>query len=94
MGKRQKWGEYIGKKLSSVIFVSSLASFDQVKQDDPSSNCFEESLGGLIELTENKLLRECSIIVLFNKNDIFKRKLKQSLFSDYILDYNGKPLFN
>jgi hypothetical protein len=49
--------------LHGIIYITSLASFDQYMQDDKKKNCLEDSLECFEELMKNPILSDVSTIV-------------------------------
>jgi len=73
-----------------MVFVASLAVYGTHDGAD-NANDMRDSLG-LFEslLTTSKFLTTSTIVLLFNKVDIFREKIKQSPISDFWLDYRGR----
>lgn len=91
--KRSIWTQYFENGLNCIIYVLSIASFDQYLEEDKSINRFEDSLNCYKQIIKNKLLAGVSIIVFFNKMDLFTEKLKTIDFKRYIQDYEGSHYF-
>lgn len=84
---RNKWATYFNENLNGIVFVTSISAYDQIVEDNLSDNRYTDSLQCFRKLLEHKLLKKVSIIVMFNKSDLFQ--LKKTKFGDYITEYKG-----
>ncbi|KZP28108.1 G-alpha-domain-containing protein [Athelia psychrophila] len=87
--QRAAWAPYFDDA-NAIIFVVSMAVFDQTLAEDPSLNRLTDSLFIWKEICRNKLLTEKQFILLLNKKDILASKLRHGIqFSDYFPHYAG-----
>jgi hypothetical protein len=86
--ERKKW-PYALDNVDCLVFVASLAAYDTypghgyLNDMRDSLTWFESLLNTAICLTTS------TIVLLFNKADIFREKIKQSPISDFWPDYRG-----
>lgn len=86
--ERKKW-HHVLEDIDCLVFVVSLADYDTHPGADNSYD-----LRDSLTLFESLLnTAKCSttrtIVLLFNKVDIFRKKVKQSPISDFWPDYSG-----
>ncbi|KAJ3387309.1 Guanine nucleotide-binding protein G(t) subunit alpha-2 [Lobulomyces angularis] len=94
--QRVFWAPYLSGDLQSIIFVSSVAAFDQTLIEDNSVNRMEDSLKLLETICANELLKTVPIILFLNKMDLLEIKLKssKSKLDQFFTDFHeivGKP---
>jgi signal recognition particle receptor subunit beta len=87
--RRSRWAPYFEKNLDGLIFVASLAAFDQRVREAPEKNRFVDSLECFEELMGNRFLQLVPTIILFNKVDLFSQKCLTLTFKDHISHYTG-----
>jgi G-protein alpha subunit len=75
--------------LDAIIFVVSLAAYDQMMYEDPLINRFMDSMVCFEELMNNSILKKVSVILMFNKYDLFLEKCKCTRFHTFIPHYIG-----
>jgi len=90
--ERKKW-KNIFQDVTAVIFVVSLSEFDQTCYEDDITNRMTESLELFSETVNNEYFKNSTIIVFFNKVDIFKEKIKKFNLKEYFKDYKGENNF-
>jgi G-protein alpha subunit len=73
------------------LFVASIASYDQVLQEDNTCNRMVDSLVLFEEIANNPLLMEPNIILFLNKKDLFAEKARVLSVKNFFPDYDGKP---
>jgi len=86
--ERKKW-PYDLEIVDCLVFVASLAAYDNylVHQD---LNEMQDSLALFESLMKSTCLTTSTIVLLFNKVDIFRGKIKQSPISDFWPEYSGR----
>jgi guanine nucleotide-binding protein G(i) subunit alpha len=73
--ERKKWVQLYGG-LEALIFVASLSEFDQKCYEDDTTNRMQESLDLFEDTINNSTFAQMTIILFFNKIDLFEEKLK------------------
>ena len=86
---RLQWAPYFEQKLSCIIFVAAISSYDQVMAEDCTVNRMKDTLSLFKKISENKLLKDVAIIVFLNKTDLFKAKLETSPINLHFSEYTG-----
>ncbi|KAJ3271558.1 hypothetical protein HDV01_006520 [Terramyces sp. JEL0728] len=86
---RKVWLNYFDN-VNSVLFVISLAAYDQVLVEDEKTNRMVDSIELFHELVEEKLLAKPQFILFMNKKDLYEQKVKKSKIVKYFPDYEGK----
>ena len=84
---RKSWKEEI-PSATIVVFVASLAAYDQVMAEDQSVNRMVDSLVLFQELVNNLAL-QTEIYVVFSKKDVYDEKIKTRNIVDYFPGYKG-----
>lgn len=87
--ERRKW-IHCFEGVTAVLFVVSLAEFDQRLMEDSSCNRMVESLELFGSIVNNKFFTLSSFILFLNKRDLFEEKIKNSKFSDFFTEYTGE----
>lgn len=87
--ERKKW-IHCFEGVTAVIFVVALSEFDQLLYEDDKTNRMVEALQLFEEIVNNPFFQNSSIIIFFNKSDLFAEKIKQKslrsmgeMFQDY-----------
>lgn len=84
--ERKKW-IHCFEGVTAIIFVSSLAEYDQKCYEDDSTNRMQESLLLFEEICNSKFFMNTSVILFLNKTDLFETKIKNT-------DLTACPSFN
>jgi len=71
------------------MFVSSLGDYDILCYEDNETNRMKESLDVFNEIVNGEWFKKTHIFLLFNKNDVFKRKIQSSDLKIAFDDYEG-----
>jgi guanine nucleotide-binding protein G(i) subunit alpha len=71
------------------MFVSSLGDFDLLCYEDDSTNRMKESMEVFDEIVNGDWFKKTHIFLLFNKIDVFSRKIKTTDLSVAFKDYDG-----
>ncbi|KAI8923110.1 guanine nucleotide binding protein, alpha subunit [Entophlyctis helioformis] len=87
-GNRKRWIPYFDD-VNTILFIVSLAGFDQCLVEDPTVNRMSDSLALFETIFHHKLLGNASIILFLNKKDLFEVKLKESAISAYFPDFDS-----
>jgi len=73
--ERRKW-LHCFENVTALIFVASLADYDQTLLENAEVNRMEESLKLFKEICGSKWFKSSYIILLLNKKDLFEEKIK------------------
>lgn len=84
---RKTWKEEI-PGATIVVFVASLAAYDQAMAEDQSVNRMVDSLVLFQELV-NTVPPQTEIYVVFSKKDVYDEKIKTRNIVDYFPGYKG-----
>jgi len=87
--ERKKW-IHCFEDVSSLIFIASLAEYHQTLVEDQTANRLQESVALFKTIFNIPWIKQSSIILFFNKKDIFKEKIKyfnlKNTFEDFVGD--------
>ncbi|KAJ6243004.1 guanine nucleotide-binding protein g(o) subunit alpha [Anaeramoeba flamelloides] len=86
--ERRKW-IHCFQDVTSVLFVTSLSEYDQKLFEDSSVSRIKESLLLFDEICNSRWFSETSIILFFNKDDLFREKIKKVDLNVCFEDYEG-----
>ena len=75
--ERRKW-IHAFEGVSAIIFVVSLSEYDQTLAEDESTNRLAESLRLFEEIANHPLFRDSSLVLFFNKRDLFAEKIRRT----------------
>ncbi|KAI9140114.1 heterotrimeric G protein alpha subunit B [Paraphysoderma sedebokerense] len=92
-GERHTWVPFFDDA-NAILFVVSVASYDQVMAEDVNVNRIHDALCVFEDISNNKLLEKKSIIIFLNKIDILKVKISKSPIEKYFPDFTGPPDFS
>jgi hypothetical protein len=84
------WTPYFEGDLDAIIFVASLAAYDQKLQkdeDENETNRMKDALDLFKSICNNSLLKNASIILLLNKLDIFEKKIQSTPIARHFPEY-------
>ena len=76
-------------EVDAVIFMTSLAEFDQECYEEKGFKRVVESLETFEKVINNKLFQKVPFILMLNKRDLFERKIDKKSFKKYFSDYQG-----
>lgn len=86
--ERRKWIQCFND-VTAIIFVIACSSFNMVIREDEKTNRLRESLELFESIWNNRWLRNVSIILFLNKQDILQEKLeKGKKIEDYFPDFS------
>jgi GTPase SAR1 family protein len=87
--ERKKW-IHCFEDVTAIIFVAALSEYDQVLEEDNTTNRMVESLKLFEDTINNDWFNRKPIILFLNKVDIFEQKLVAgSSLGDYFSDFKG-----
>ncbi|CAI2736858.1 unnamed protein product [Dicrocoelium dendriticum] len=72
--ERRKWIQCFND-VTAIIFVAACSSYNMVLREDPSQNRVKESLELLGSIWNNRWLRNISVILFLNKQDLLTEKV-------------------
>eukprot|EP00942_MAST-04A_sp_MAST-4A-sp1_P012277 g12277.t1 len=87
--KRKKW-LYKFKDVQVILFVAGLGDFDVISSQDPTRNKLELSIELFKEAIETDEFKDKTVILLLNKMDVLKEKIRQSIDPAHVHDPLGK----
>ncbi|EDR01615.1 heterotrimeric G-protein alpha subunit, GPA3-like protein [Laccaria bicolor S238N-H82] len=90
-GQRSERKNWIScfESVTSIIFCTALSEYDQVLLEDKSQNRMAESLVLFESVVNSRWFLHTSIILIFNKIDVFKHKLAKVPLEWYFPEYTG-----
>jgi len=77
-GERKKW-IHCFDGVEAVLFVAAISEYDQVVQEDDSTNRVLEAVGLFSDICNLGTFRKTSIILFLNKSDIFEEKIRNKV---------------
>jgi len=88
--ERKKW-IHCFEGVTAVIFVAAISEYDQKLFEDALTNRMVEALDLFEDIANNTFFLNSSIILFFNKKDLFAEKLAKKNIRDtpQFADYNG-----
>ena len=90
--ERKKW-LYCFEGVHAIIFCTALSGYDLVLEEDARINRIVESMKLFESIVNNQWFIDTSIIIFFNKKDIFEEKIKTSPLHICYPDYEGANEF-
>ncbi|KAF9063181.1 guanine nucleotide binding protein, alpha subunit [Rhodocollybia butyracea] len=90
-GQRHAWVPYF-EDATAIIFLAPISAFDQYLDEDPRTNRIDDSLQLFTAICSNKLLKKAHLVLMLNKTDLLKAKLKAGIrVQKYITSYGNRP---
>ncbi|KAJ4490955.1 guanine nucleotide binding protein, alpha subunit [Lentinula aciculospora] len=90
-GQRHAWVPYF-EDATAIIFLAPISAFDQYLDEDPRTNRIDDSLQLFMAICSNKLLKKAHLVLMLNKTDLLKSKLKAGIrVQKYITSYGSRP---
>lgn len=86
--ERKKWIHYFDN-VTAVLFIVSLNEYDQKLYEDDQTPRMKESLILFDEICNSKYFTNTQIILIFNKDDLFKSKIKKVDLKVFDPKYEG-----
>ncbi|KAJ3081875.1 guanine nucleotide-binding protein subunit alpha, partial [Quaeritorhiza haematococci] len=82
------WAPYFEGEVHAILFIVSLAAYDQLLVEDTTVNRMLDALVLFESICNNPLLKNVNIILFLNKTDLFEKKLRTSSLQKYFPDYS------
>lgn len=73
--ERKKWMKVLDN-VNALLFIASLSEYNQVLMEDETTNRMQESLDLFEEVLSLPYFTKTTIMIFFNKEDLFKEKIK------------------
>ncbi|KAJ8293808.1 Guanine nucleotide-binding protein alpha-2 subunit [Rhodotorula toruloides] len=89
--ERKKW-IHCFENVTAILFLASLAGYDQVLIEDRDSNQMQEALMLFDSICNSQWFVRTSMILFLNKQDVFKERTSVSPISAFFPDYTGPDL--
>ncbi|KAE9394707.1 guanine nucleotide binding protein, alpha subunit [Gymnopus androsaceus JB14] len=90
-GQRHAWVPYF-EDATAIIFLAPISAFDQYLEEDPKTNRIDDSLQLFTLICSNKLLKKAHLVLMLNKTDLLKAKLRSGIrVQKYITSYGNRP---
>ncbi|XXQ38370.1 G-protein alpha subunit [Plasmodiophora brassicae] len=86
--ERKKW-IHCFQGVTAVIFVVAISEYDQVIFEDHDKNSLMEALDLFGEICNSEWFTKTSIVLFFNKSDLFQEKIQNVDMSVTFPDYTG-----
>jgi len=88
--ERKKW-IHCFDNVTAILFVVSIAEYDQVLEEDKDVNRMKESMELFENIVNNQYFKKKSFICFFNKKDLFETKIREKSIQPYFPNYAGDP---
>ncbi|KAJ5078852.1 guanine nucleotide-binding protein g(o) subunit alpha [Anaeramoeba ignava] len=86
--ERKKW-IHCFQGVTALIFCVSASEYDQTLFEDENQNRMHESISLFAEICDSQWFQATSIILFFNKMDLFEQKIKKVDLKVCFNDYEG-----
>jgi hypothetical protein len=86
--ERRKW-IHAFDGVTAIIYVASLADYNQVLEEDSSTNRMIESITLFKDICNDKSFKKKTFLIFFNKDDIFQERIKKIDLNVTFQDYKG-----
>ncbi|PRP75425.1 G-protein subunit alpha [Planoprotostelium fungivorum] len=86
--ERKKW-IHCFDDVRALVFVVSLAGYNQVMFEDASHNRMSEALNLFTTIVNNPLFQQTPIFLFLNKKDLFEKMIKEVELSKVFPEYTG-----
>eukprot|EP01130_Rhizamoeba_saxonica_P001388 TRINITY_DN11248_c0_g1_i1.p1 TRINITY_DN11248_c0_g1~~TRINITY_DN11248_c0_g1_i1.p1 ORF type:complete len:340 (+),score=78.42 TRINITY_DN11248_c0_g1_i1:70-1089(+) len=86
--ERRKW-LHCFNEVTAVIFLVGISEYDQMCQEDQSTNRMDESIYLWEQIINSRYFTEVDIILFLNKEDLFRKKIKKVDMKVCFPDYSG-----
>ena len=86
--ERRKWIHQFDN-MTSIIFVVAMSDYNRVLYPDDGQHVLTETLALFDSVVNSRWFQRSSFVLLFNKIDLFRKKLPLSPLADYFPDYCG-----
>jgi len=91
--ERRHWRKCL-QGATGIIFCASLVEYDQVLREDSTRNRMEETVLVWEEISRSSLTKDMALILLLNKSDLLKDKVKKHTIKSFFKDYTGPDTFD
>ncbi|CAN0069384.1 unnamed protein product, partial [Ectocarpus sp. 12 AP-2014] len=88
--ERKKW-LHCFDDVKAVVFIISLAGYNQVMFEDATRNRLLEAMDLYVDVVSNPIFRDTPIHVLLNKTDLFADMIQEVPLSACFPEYGGPP---
>ncbi|KAI0030759.1 guanine nucleotide binding protein, alpha subunit [Vararia minispora EC-137] len=88
--ERKKWRHCFGPNVTTIVFVVSLSGYDQSLLEDTTKNQMADAMDLWSVLCAYFKNTYVSMILVFNKNDLFEEKVKRSGIGNFFPDFDGE----
>ncbi|KAI8927423.1 guanine nucleotide binding protein, alpha subunit [Entophlyctis helioformis] len=85
---RKAWTQYFDK-VQHILFLTSLASYDQMLVEDPTVNRMTDAITLFGEICNHPLLNRIPVALFMNKKDLFEKKMATSDIAKHFPDYEN-----
>ncbi|PVU95071.1 hypothetical protein BB561_002048 [Smittium simulii] len=86
--ERKKW-IHCFENVTAILFLVAISEYDQVLIEDESVNRMQEALTLFDNICNSRWFSKTSIILFFNKIDLFRKKIPNNPLSNYFTDFEG-----
>ena len=86
--ERKKW-IHCFDNVTAILFVISVAEYDQMLEEDHTVSRMTESLSLFENIINNDYFKQKPIITFFNKKDLFEEKIKRKGIKQVFPSYTG-----
>ena len=86
--ERKKW-IHCFDNVTCVLFIVSIAEYDQVLEEDRTTNRMYESMELFDEIANNQYFKNTPFIIFFNKYDLFLEKISKKGIKEIFPEYQG-----
>ena len=86
--ERKKW-IHCFDNVTCVLFIVSIAEYDQVLEEDRTTNRMYESMELFDEIANNQYFKNTPFIIFFNKHDLFLEKISKKGIKEIFPEYQG-----
>ncbi|KAJ3437962.1 guanine nucleotide-binding protein g(o) subunit alpha [Anaeramoeba flamelloides] len=87
--ERRKWIHHFGD-VTMIAYVVALSEYDQKLFEDEAINRMVESISLFESTANNEFFEEMNCIIMFNKIDLFEKKLNKTSLKKWFTEYQGE----
>jgi guanine nucleotide-binding protein subunit alpha len=87
-GERRKW-IHLFDNVDAVLFICALSDYDTFVDEDRATNALAESLQVFEGLMRSPHFTETEVLLILNKDDLFRAKIAERDMRPYFPDYSG-----
>jgi len=85
--ERKKWMKIVVDQIQAVLYVVAISEYDLKCFEDNNTNRLVEALNLFKEIVGGKFFNGKSVLVFFNKYDLFKEKIKEIPITEAFPDF-------